>query len=101
MCNLNRSACQLKIGDFAGAKQSCSDALYLDPKNVKALYRRAQANSGTYDFDRAYKDIIAAIKLNPADTTLRDEFNKIKERQTDYEKRTQEALAQLGKGLLK
>lgn len=98
VCNLNRAACQLKLNLFAEAKQSCSDALYIDPNNVKALYRRAQAHCSTFDFDRAKRDIVAAIKQSPQDTTLRAELKTIQERQAEYEKRSQEALAQFAKG---
>ena len=101
VCNLNRAACQLKLQDFAGAKQSCSDALYIDPVNVKALYRRSQAHTATYDFDRAYRDILAAIKQTPSDTNLRAEFTKIKEAQEDYDKKAKAALAAFSKGMFK
>jgi peptidylprolyl isomerase len=98
---LNRAACQLKLQDYAGAKQSCSDALYIDPTNVKALYRRAQAASATFDFTRAKNDIISAIKQSPSDTSLRQEFTRIREAEIDYDKRTQEAFAQMSKAAFK
>jgi FK506-binding protein 4/5 len=101
VCNLNRAACQLKLQDFAAAKQSCSDALYIDPTNVKALYRRSQAHTATFDFDRAYRDILAAIKQTPTDAALRAEFTKIKEAQEEYEKKTKAALAAFSKGMFK
>ena len=95
VCYLNLAACQIRTRDYVGAKKSCSDALYLDPGNVKALYRRAQASAATMDFDRAKRDIISAIKLAPSDQALRQEFLNIKQGEEDYEKRAKEAMAQM------
>lgn len=99
VCYLNLAACQIRTQDFVGAKKSCSDALYLDPSNVKALYRRAQASAATLDFERAKRDITAAIKLSPSDNALRLEFANIKKGQEEYDKRAKEALSQMSKGM--
>lgn len=100
VCNLNRAACQLKLNLFAEAKHSCSDALYIDPSNVKALYRRAQASAATFDFDRAKRDLVAAIKLSPSDNTLRQELKNVQDKQIEYDKHSQAALAQFAKGAI-
>ncbi|NXS13051.1 TOM34 protein, partial [Neodrepanis coruscans] len=39
----NRALCYLTLKQYKEAAQDCTEALKLDPKNVKALYRRAQA----------------------------------------------------------
>jgi len=40
---LNIAACYIKSKDFESAFAACSEALKLDPYNIKALYRRARA----------------------------------------------------------
>jgi tetratricopeptide (TPR) repeat protein len=49
-------------------------ALEIDPTAVKALYIRSQANRLSKNFDEAVADIKAAIKLQPNDKKLRDEY---------------------------
>lgn len=38
-----RALCYLNLKQYKEAVQDCTEALRLDPTNVKALYRRAQA----------------------------------------------------------
>lgn len=50
---LNIAMCRIKLGDFVEAKSKCTDALAIDPDNVKGLYRRASALLETKDFEEA------------------------------------------------
>merc|ERR1719240_2252427 len=43
LCELNKAACALKLGDPLTAKQSCTVVLKDEPQNTKALFRRATA----------------------------------------------------------
>ena len=43
--HLNIAMCELKMGDFSEARQECNKALELDPKSVKAYFRRATVSS--------------------------------------------------------
>ncbi len=40
-----RAACSLKLEDYEYAKKDCNAVIDREVKNVKALYRRAQANT--------------------------------------------------------
>merc|ERR1712232_1455210 len=46
-CRLNLAACALKLEEFYAAARHCEDIIKDDPKNIKALYRHAQAKLGT------------------------------------------------------
>lgn len=42
--NVCRAACSLKLGKHESAKEDCTAVIERDVKNVKALFRRGQAN---------------------------------------------------------
>ena len=42
----------LRLKQYGEAVQNCYEALVIDPNNVKALYRRAQAHRMCHDFDK-------------------------------------------------
>jgi peptidylprolyl isomerase len=75
---LNISVASNKIGDYKMTINKCNEALYIDKNTAKAYYLRAHAKSKTKQYDEAISDIKEAIKLSPADNTIRDEFEQIK-----------------------
>lgn len=77
-CYLNRAACKGKLGDHSGAVADCNEVLDLDASNVKALYRRGQANTNMKDFDQAMVDLQAAAKLEPNDRSIKNEIARLK-----------------------
>ncbi|TMW61494.1 hypothetical protein Poli38472_012685 [Pythium oligandrum] len=60
---LNYCACRLKTGHNDDAIHHADLALELDPHNMKAFYRRAQAHRHRDDFDEALHDITEALRL--------------------------------------
>lgn len=64
-CNLNNAACKLKLRDYKQAVKLCTKVLDFDSKNVKALYRRAQACIRLVDLDVAEMDIKKALEIDP------------------------------------
>lgn len=64
-CNLNNAACKLKLRDYKQAVKLCSKVLEIDSRNVKALYRRAQAYIQLADLDLAEFDIKKALEIDP------------------------------------
>ncbi|KAF5962079.1 hypothetical protein HYC85_003288 [Camellia sinensis] len=64
-CNLNNAACKLKLKDYKQAEKLCTKVLEIDGRNVKALYRRAQAYIQLVDLDLAEIDIKKALEICP------------------------------------
>nr|XP_021138831.1 mitochondrial import receptor subunit TOM34 [Columba livia] len=75
----NRALCYLTLKQYKEAVQDCTEALRLDPKNVKALYRRAQALKELKDYKSSIADIKSLLKTEPKNTAalrLLQELNK-------------------------
>ncbi len=51
-------------------------ALEIDPKEVKAYFRKAQAEAGQREFEQAKKTLAQAIKIDSTNKTLRQEYEK-------------------------
>ncbi|KAG7388060.1 hypothetical protein PHYPSEUDO_013179 [Phytophthora pseudosyringae] len=86
-CYLNISVAKFKLKEFAVCIQSCDDTLELDPKNVKAYYRRAQAlitpaSSGALEFDRAISDLQKAYAIDPENRGVRKLLRELMEQRT-------------------
>ncbi|NXU13754.1 TOM34 protein, partial [Pardalotus punctatus] len=64
----NRALCYLTLKQYKEAAQDCTEALKLDPKNVKALYRRAQALKELKDYKSSIADIKSLLKTEPKNT---------------------------------
>ncbi|KAM3966096.1 cyclophilin 40 [Aphomia sociella] len=64
-CHLNLAACYIKLEDFRMCVNCCNEVLELEPRNEKALYRRAQANYALKNYDNALLDLKLADKISP------------------------------------
>jgi tetratricopeptide (TPR) repeat protein len=63
---LNLASCYIKMENWENVLRNCTDALSLDDKNVKALFRRAQYYEAKKDWDKALADLKTCGKLNGA-----------------------------------
>ncbi|KAM9285759.1 mitochondrial import receptor subunit TOM34 [Morus bassanus] len=75
----NRALCYLTLKQYKEAVQDCTEALRLDPKNVKALYRRAQALKELKDYKSSIADSKSLLKIEPKNTAalrLLQELNR-------------------------
>ncbi|XWS22305.1 hypothetical protein CRYUN_Cryun29cG0022400 [Craigia yunnanensis] len=86
-CNLNNAACKLKLKDYKQAENLCTTVLELDDRNVKALYRRAQAYIQLVDLDLAEADIKRALEIDPDNRDVKLEYRVLKEKIREYNKR--------------
>ncbi|GLC35269.1 hypothetical protein PLESTB_000582700 [Pleodorina starrii] len=64
-CWLNLAAMDNKQGHWKDALRHCNNVLEYDSQNVKALYRRAQAQMGLQDLFEAEQDIKKALYTEP------------------------------------
>jgi len=82
---LNMALCHLKLGQCAAATETCTQVLAADPRNVKALYRRGSAHRTAGNFEEAKADLLAAIRLAPADAAIREEYERLRKAIADYD----------------
>merc|ERR1712048_888613 len=87
-CQLNRAACQLKIHEYFAAKTSCNDALQEDSQNVKALFRRAQAELGLKNFLECMTDLKKLIELDPQNKEARSLYKQAQVAQKEEDKKS-------------
>ncbi|XP_068318374.1 70 kDa peptidyl-prolyl isomerase-like [Pyrus communis] len=85
-CNLNDAACKLKLKDYKQAEKLCTKVLDLDSRNVKALYRRAQAYIQLVDLDLAELDIKKALEIDPDNRDVKLEYKVLKQKVREYNK---------------
>lgn len=86
-CYLNNAACKLKLKDFNEAAKLCTKVLELESRNVKALFRRAQAYTETADLDLAELDIKKALEIDPSNREVKLAYRTLKQRQSEYNKK--------------
>lgn len=78
---------KFKLKEYSVCIRACDDTLELDPKNVKAFYRRAQAlitpaSSGALEFDRAIADLQKAYAVDPENREVRKMLRELMEQRT-------------------
>jgi len=59
----NRAACYKQISNFDGTIADCTAVLEIDPENVKALVRRAQAFEGVERYRFALQDVKTVLTM--------------------------------------
>lgn len=84
---LNLALVQTKLQNFTIAVAHANKALKLDEKNVKAMYRRAEAKSAMGDHEGAMADILEALKIEPENKDLKQELDSLKVKLAKAEER--------------
>ncbi|KAI0271198.1 hypothetical protein BGY98DRAFT_937076 [Russula aff. rugulosa BPL654] len=72
---LNRAAAYLKLSKNEDAERDCTTVLVLSNKNVKALFRRAQARTALQKLGEAHN----ALKLEPNNEAVKAELSRVDE----------------------
>jgi FK506-binding protein 4/5 len=77
LCN-NIASCHLQCKNYCHVIEMCNKVLFLEPNNVKALFRRAVAYMETQEFDQAKKDFNQVQRLEPENAAARDKLQELK-----------------------
>eukprot|EP00744_Colponema_vietnamica_P022197 GILI01031854.1.p1 GENE.GILI01031854.1~~GILI01031854.1.p1 ORF type:complete len:267 (-),score=64.43 GILI01031854.1:25-825(-) len=74
-CLNNIAACMTEMSEWAKCVSICQQALLIDPRSFKSLFRRGQAMFNLGRFEEAKKDLQGALANLPADqTAVRDKI---------------------------
>ncbi|CBZ53256.1 putative TPR domain-containing protein [Neospora caninum Liverpool] len=87
-CHLNLAACKLHQQDYDEVYIQCRLALEMDPKNVKAFYRRGLAHLQQDDFVKAKEDLMEALAQEPNSKEIRDALMLLREKIQRYQRRS-------------
>ncbi|XP_047345160.1 aryl-hydrocarbon-interacting protein-like 1 isoform X2 [Vespa velutina] len=63
---LNYAQCKLIKKEYYSVIEHCTTVLKIEPDNAKALYRRGKAYIGTWDEEKATKDLKKVAELDPS-----------------------------------
>ncbi|XP_028814389.1 FKBP prolyl isomerase 16 [Denticeps clupeoides] len=80
-CLNNLAAAQLKLERYDEALHTCRDVLFLDPNNVKALFRTGKLLSDKGEYEEAMETLKKALKLEPTTKAIHAELSKLVKRQ--------------------
>ncbi|GAX29214.1 hypothetical protein FisN_28Lh042 [Fistulifera solaris] len=89
----NLSMVCYKQQKYSHALKVASQALLLDPTNIKALYRRALAHRALGNWDDARTDLKQALQQDPNNTACKKEFLSLKQQMDGLKSSQKKALA--------
>jgi len=99
VCELNKAACFLRFNDHAGAKVSCNAVLKVRPENVKALYRRAQAEHGLKNYLECIRDCKSVLQIDSQNRDARTLLKQATAGQKEVDKMSKGLFANMCKAL--
>jgi len=98
-CELNKAAVSLKLKDFKGAKTACEAVLKDDALNLKATFRRAQAEYGLKNFSECMRDCKKVVELDPKNREAREVLKQAQAGQKEEDKKSKGLFANMCKAL--
>ncbi|CAN8033166.1 unnamed protein product [Ixodes persulcatus] len=94
-CILNSAASKLKLKRYDQALDDCDEALDLEPKHPKALFRRGQAFHGMRDYEKSMANLQQALSLSPNNKAILSEIAAVKGEMQAYKAQERKAYAKL------
>eukprot|EP01098_Paradermamoeba_levis_P005782 TRINITY_DN2415_c0_g1_i1.p1 TRINITY_DN2415_c0_g1~~TRINITY_DN2415_c0_g1_i1.p1 ORF type:complete len:120 (-),score=57.43 TRINITY_DN2415_c0_g1_i1:13-372(-) len=90
-------ACYLKITppNLDRIFELCNQVLQREPRNAKALFRRAQGQMMKNNFDKAEDDLKEALKIEPNNTGIKNELQTLQKKVAAEDKKQSKLLAGL------
>jgi len=98
-CSLNKAICLFKLGDFKESKAASNAVLKDDPSNVKALFRRAQADLKLKNFADCLADIKKLLETDPQNREARTLAKEAAAGQKEDEKKSKSLFGNMCDGL--
>jgi len=99
LAELNKAACFLKVGDPAGAIESCDKVLKDDKSNIKALFRRGRARYDKRDHLDALQDLERVLELDPNNAEAKVLLQHVRRAQKLADRQAKATFAKMCKGL--
>lgn len=99
VCELNRAACLLKLGDHHAALAACTVVLKDDPGNTKALFRRASAQIELKAFSEAASDLQQLLAVDPENKEAQQKLAQAAQGKKKEGKRVASMCAQMTKAM--
>lgn len=82
--HLNKALCYQKLNNFDEVRHSCDEVLNHDPNNVKAFYRRGQANFSLGETDKALADFEKCREIEPENKAALNQITICKQKLKEY-----------------
>merc|ERR1712136_165045 len=99
VCELNKAACYLRLREHAEAKKACDEVLKEESQNVKALYRRAQAECGLKNFQECIRDCKRVIEIDSQNKDARALLRQAQVGQKEEDRKSKGLFANMCKAL--
>jgi len=99
VCDLNKAACHLKLKQHQDARRCCNNVLKDETENQKALFRRAQAAFGLYEYAECVRDIKRILELDPNNREAKVLYKQAQIGQKEEDKKVKGMFTKMCKGL--
>ncbi|CAK9034485.1 unnamed protein product [Durusdinium trenchii] len=99
LCDLNKAACHLKLKQHQDAKRCCNNVLKEEGEHLKALFRRAQAAFGLYEYSDCMRDIKRILELDPSNREAKALYKQAQIGQKEEDKKVKGMFTKMCKGL--
>jgi len=99
LCELNKAACHLKLKRFDEVKKACDVILKDESCNVKALFRKAQAELELKEFSSSLALLRKVLEIDPQNREARVMLKQAQQGQKEEDRNVKGLYAKMCKGL--